>query len=65
MRIVRTTDGRHVGRVLLRSSVEATSLNTGDVVDIDGFAFEVQYIKTLENGNLLLSNPNYQLECEA
>jgi hypothetical protein len=57
MRIVRTTDGRHLGKDL-------ASVNIGDSIDLAGFLFEVQEIKTLENGNLLLSNFNYQLECE-
>ena len=57
MRIVRTTDGQHLG-------VEIQGVNRGDVIDLAGFLFEVQAIKTLESGNLLLSNPNYQLECE-
>jgi hypothetical protein len=57
MRIVKTTDGLHLGHVL-------PTLNKGDSAEIDDFTFEVQQIATLENGNLLLSNPNYQLECE-
>ena len=57
MRIVRTTDNNHIG-------VEIQGVNREDVIDLAGFLFEVQSIKILENGNLLLSNPNYQLECE-
>lgn len=57
MRIVRTTDGRHLG-------LEIEALNTGDTVDLSGFLFEVQKVTILESGNTLLSNPNYQLECE-
>lgn len=57
MRIVRTTDGRHLG-------AEIPVVNTGDTVNLGDFAFEVQSVKVLENGNTLLSNPNYQLECE-
>lgn len=57
MRIVTTTDGRHLG-------TEVPVVNIGDSIDLDGFSFEVQEIKTLENGNTRLSNFNYQLECE-
>lgn len=57
MIIVRSTDGRHLG-------VDVQGLNTGSLVDLDGFLFEVQKISNLENGNILLSNPNYQIECE-
>jgi hypothetical protein len=65
MRIVRTTDNKHLGRTLLNASGPVLALNTGDTILIDGFNFEVQHITTLDNGNILLSNPNYQLECEA
>lgn len=58
MRIVRTTDGLHIGFVI-------PVLNTGDTVEIEGFTFDIQSVSILENGNSLLSNPNYQLECEA
>lgn len=57
MRVVRTTDGRHLG-------LELSPVNTGATLDLDGFLFEVQKVSNLENGNILLSNPNYQLECE-
>lgn len=57
MRIIRTTDGRHLGLVI-------PVVNIGQSIDLNGFTFDVQQITTLENGNLLLSNPNYQLECE-
>lgn len=57
MRVVKTTDGQHLGETL-------TPLNKGDVLDMSGFLFEVQEVKVLESGNLLLSNPNYQIECE-
>jgi hypothetical protein len=57
MIIVRTTDNRHLGHAV-------PALNTGDTLELDGFLFEVQTVSTLESGNTLLSNPNYQLECE-
>ena len=57
MRVVKTTDSQHLGETI-------TSLNRGDVLDLSGFTFEVQAVKLLENGNILLSNPNYQIECE-
>lgn len=57
MRIVRTTDGRHLG-------LEIEVLNRGDTLNLAGFIFEAQFIKQLDNGNTLFSNPNYQIECE-
>jgi hypothetical protein len=57
MRVVRSTDRQHIGTVI-------PVVNKGDIVELDGFTFEVQQIETLENGNTLFSNPNYQLECE-
>lgn len=57
MRIVRTTDGQHLG-------VEVHVLNIGDTANLAGFEFQVLHVSALENGNLLFSNPNYQLECE-
>jgi len=57
MRVVKTTDNKHLG-------VTLASLNKGDVLDLEGFLFEVQEVKVLESGNTLFSNPNYQIECE-
>ena len=57
MRIVRTTDGRYLG-------LEIEALNSGDTLELAGFIFEAQFVKSLENGNTLFSNPNYQIECE-
>jgi hypothetical protein len=57
MRVTRSTDGQHLGTVI-------PVVNRGESVELDGFTFEVQQIATLENGNTLLSNFNYQLECE-
>lgn len=57
MKVLKTTDGQHIGRAL-------PELNTGDSIDLDGFVFEVQTKTTLSSGHVLLSNPNYQLECE-
>ena len=57
MRIVRSTDNRHLGE-------DIPEVNTGATLNLSGFLFEVQKIVILENGNKLLSNPNYQLECE-
>lgn len=58
MKILKSTDNKHLGR-------EIQGINKGDCIDLDGFTFEVQNVSTLENGNIVLSNPNYQLECEA
>ena len=58
MRIVKTTDGRHIG-------AEIPDLNTGDVLDLSGFTFVVEKRALLEDGHIVLSNTNYSLECEA
>jgi hypothetical protein len=58
VRIIKTTDNQHLGLVL-------PDLNTGDSVDLEGFTFYVQSVRTLDSGNVLFANPNYQLECEA
>jgi hypothetical protein len=57
MKIVKSTDNKHLGK-------EISSINKGDCIDLDGFTFEVQSVSHCENGNIILSNPNYLLECE-
>ncbi len=57
MVIIRTTDSRHIGETI-------PVVNTGDIVPLGDFIFEVQSMRLLENGHWLLSNPNYQIECE-
>lgn len=57
MVIVKTTDSRFLGETI-------PVVNTGDSLFLDDFVFEVQSKRQLDNGNWLLSNPNYQLECE-
>lgn len=58
MKIIKSTDNKNLGK-------EIPSINKGDCIDLDGFTFEVQFVSELPNGNKVLSNPNYQLECEA
>ncbi len=58
MKISKTTDSRHLG-----VNIEQEP-SVGDVLALDDFQFEVQQKIALDNGNLLLSNPNYQLELE-
>ena len=57
MRVIKTTDGQHLGR-------DIPEVNTGDTLEFDGFVFQVQKKTVLENGHILLSNFNYQLICE-
>ena len=57
MKIVRSTDGRHIG-----VNIEAPSRNQS--VMLGDFEFVVQNIMILDNLNILLSNPNYQIELE-
>lgn len=57
MRIISSTDNRYLGQVI-------PDVNTGDTVDLGGFNFYVEVKRTLETGQILLSNVNYQLICE-
>lgn len=59
MRIVKTTDSRHIGvNIELIPSV-------GEDILLGDFIFEVQFKVILDNMNVLLSNPNYQIEIGA
>lgn len=58
MRVVKTTDGRNI-------SVNIEVLpSKGQSVMLGDFEFVVQSIDHLDNKNVLLSNPNYQIELE-
>lgn len=58
MRIVKTTDNRHIGVNIDRP------IQTNCIILINDFEFAVEKITILENLNVLLSNPNYQIEIE-
>lgn len=57
MRIIKSTDGLHLG-------YDIPDLNRGDTLEIDGFVMQVQKRSILDNGHIVLSSFNYQLECE-
>jgi hypothetical protein len=57
--IVKTTDSRHIG-VNIKVIPEV-----GDDLLLGDFVFEVQAKVLLDNSNVLLSNPNYQIEIGA
>ena len=42
--------------------MEVPEINIGDTVALEDYTFEVQFIRRLENGSLLVGNPNYQFE---
>lgn len=58
MQIIKTTDGRHLG-----INIEHIP-EIGGVLILGDYHFVVQNKCTLENGNIRVSNPNYQLELE-
>lgn len=58
MRIVKTTDGQHIGVNIDIENVVNEVLTIGD------FSFVLQSTVRLDNNNVLLSNPNYQIELE-
>lgn len=58
MKIVKTTDNRHIGVNIDRPT------ETNCLILINDFEFIVEKITVLENLNILLSNPNYQIEIE-
>ena len=55
MIIVSSTDNKYLG-------YEVKEINIGDTVELENITFEVQFIRTLDNGNLIVGNPNYQFE---
>ena len=42
--------------------MEVPEINLGDIVDLNGYQFEVQFIHQLSNGNVCFGNTNYQFE---
>lgn len=58
MKVVKTTDGRN-----LNVNIEVLP-SKGQSVMLGDFEFVVQSINRLDSNNVLLSNPNYQIEIE-
>lgn len=55
MKVISSTDNKYLG-------MEVPEINIGDTVALEDYTFEVQFIRRLENGSLLVGNPNYQFE---
>lgn len=58
MIVVSSTDGKYVGAEIEKD------IKVGDTITFDDVEIPVQYIFHLENGNIRLGSPNYQLEIE-
>lgn len=58
MKVVSSTDAKYLG------SEVTSDLILGDSVTFGDFTFEIMFVKTLENGNILIGSPNYQIELE-
>ena len=56
MVIVRSTDNKYLGTEV------PGSVQKGDLISLGDFVFEVDFVRTLENGNITIGNVNYQLE---
>lgn len=57
MQIISSTDNKYIGKEIL-------NLEMGIIIHLDDFEFYVQRMQVLENGNICLSNANYQLQCK-
>jgi hypothetical protein len=55
MKVISSTDNKYLG-------MQVPEISVGDTVALKDYTFEVQFIRMLENGNLLVGNPNYQFE---
>lgn len=59
MKVIKTTDGKYLGHNL------PDELKVGDIVDFQDFSFQIMFVRRLDNHQLTLGSPNYQLVCEA
>jgi DNA-dependent RNA polymerase auxiliary subunit epsilon len=55
MKVISSTDNKYLG-------MEVPEIKIGDIVELDGYQFEVQFIHQLSNGHVCFGNPNYQFE---
>lgn len=55
MKVVSSTDNKYLG-------MEVQEIKLGKSITLENITFEVQFIRSLENGNLIVGNPNYQFE---
>ena len=57
MKIISSTDNKYIG-------MDIPEVNKGDNLTLIDFTFNVEFKRTLENGNISLGNQNFQLQCE-
>ena len=55
MKVISSTDNKYLG-------MEVPEVNIGDLVELEGYQFEVQFIHQLSNGHICFGNTNYQFE---
>jgi DNA-dependent RNA polymerase auxiliary subunit epsilon len=55
MKVISSSDNKYLG-------MEVPEINIGDIVELEGYQFEVQFIHQLSNGHVCFGNPNYQFE---
>lgn len=55
MKVISSTDNKYLG-------MEVPQIKVGDVVQLQNYEFEVQFIHELSNGNTCFGNTNYQFE---
>ena len=58
MIVISSMDGKYLGEEV------SNDVKVGDTILFSDFDFPVQFIFRLENGNIRLGSPNYQLELE-
>jgi hypothetical protein len=58
MKVISTTDNKYLGEEI------ASNVKVGDNISINDVSINIQFIFTLENGNICIGNTNYQLECK-
>lgn len=55
MKVISSTDNKYLG-------MEVPQIKVGDVVQLQNYEFEVQFIHELSNGHICFGNTNYQFE---
>jgi DNA-dependent RNA polymerase auxiliary subunit epsilon len=55
MRVISSTDNKYLG-------MEVPQIKVGDIVQLNGYEFEVTFVHQLSNGHVCFGNTNYQFE---
>lgn len=55
MRVTSSTDGKYIGHTI------ASLPSVGDILLFGDFSLEVQFVKTLDTGEHVVGNPNFQI----